>query len=155
MLFARAAAGRSVRVTAGLCLALTLGGCVAARANPSWRVPTAPATGSKELVFYATDREPVKLEGKCRAGETPTTQPMYGTSAGGELIYGEFPVQLPPLASYSELVAYHPRPECLRPDLDPLFLAGPTQQERPQFLAALHQAAGNSPGKRVLVFVHG
>ncbi len=117
---------------------LALAGCGVNRPNPSWQVPTAPTLGSKETVYYATDREPAKLAAKCRPGETLTTQPMYGNADAvpGGVLYGAFAVQLPPLTEYGELAPYHPRPECLKAASDPVFLTGPSQQERAQFYAS-------------------
>ena len=157
MRLARGLAFRWLFVAASLCLSAGISGCAAVRANPSWRVPAAPAAGSKELVYYATDRERAKLVPKCRPGETPTAQPMYGSAdrADGQLLYGEFSVRLPETQSYGNLVAYHPRPECLRSEADPVFLTGPIQHERAAFFAALRRAAEASAGKQVLVFVHG
>ncbi len=153
----RVAAGRRFASASALCLVLVLAGCSVNRPNPSWQVPTAPTLGSKDTVYYVTDRTPAKLTAKCRPGETLTTQPMYGNadSAAGGLLYGAFGVQLPPLTAYGALVSYHPRPECLRSASDAVFLTGPTPQERAQFFAALREAALKSPGRQLLVFVHG
>lgn len=151
------AAGRRSLIAAAFCLATLLSGCAATRPNPSWQVPTAPAIEPPQVVFYATDRVPEKLAAKCRPDETLTTQPMYGNAdaADGRLLYGEFSVQLPPIASYSDLAPYHPRPQCLRAPSDPVFLTGPTQRDRPEFFAALRQALEASTRKQVLIFIHG
>ena len=157
MPFALVAAGRCFRMLPALCLVLALAGCSVNRPNPSWRVPTAPTLESRDTVYYATDREPAKLTAKCHPGETLSTQPMYGNadSAAGGVLYGAFAVQLPPLSEYGALAPYHPRPECLRADSDPVFLTGPAQQERAEFFATLREAAAKSPGKQVLLFIHG
>lgn len=153
----RFAAGRWFGSALALCLVLILAGCSVNRPNPSWQLPTAPSLAGKETVYYATDRGPAKLRARCRPGETLTTQPMYGNadSAAGGLLYGAFEVQLPPLTAYGALVPYHPRPECLRSPSDPVFLTGPTPQERAQFFAALREAALKSPARQLLVFIHG
>ena len=157
MLSALVAAGRCFRIAPVFCLILALGGCAVNRPNPSWQVPTAPTLGSKETVYYATDRQPAKLSVKCHAGETLTTQPMYGNADAvpGGLLYGAFAVQLPPLSESGELLPYHPRPECLRADSHPVFLTGPNQQERPAFFASLREAAARYGSKQILVFIHG
>lgn len=150
-------ARRHLRFLPALCCALLLAGCSVNRPNPSWNVPAAPTLERKGTVYYATDREPAKLATKCRPGETLTTQPMYGnadTAAGG-MLYGAFAVQLPLLTGYGALVPYHPRPECLRSDSDPVFLTGPVQQERGQFFVGLRAAVAAAEGKPLLVFIHG
>ena len=157
MLLVPSAAGRSFRIVALFGLMTLLAGCAVTRPNPSWQVPVAPGLEGKETVYYVTDRVPIKPAAKCDAGETLTTQPMYGTvdSAAGSLLYGESVVQLPPVTEYGDLVPYRPRAQCLKTPSDPVFLSGPLQQERAVFFAGLREAAAAHGGKQVLVFVHG